>query len=256
MTVARIDAADTKQIEKFRGIGIEFGMLPQVLVVKNGELFRYDGLYSSFENLLFMVQHLITPLVKLKYEDHIFDFLDTSEPALYEEDYKNGLLQTGLIQKNFGGYVQSIGFNTRAVAFFFEQKEYEEEITALTRVAEKLSVRMNLRIAIVTDKDLINKMKKKYPQYFEELTKSTMLLKRYDGEVFKLNLSTAETVSYNWWINSKSKKPIDNLNHGAYQLGEVSNMPMIVLYVSFDSTKPKQFKKCTDAIAVLNNLAP
>lgn len=67
-------------------------MLPQVLVVKNGELFRYDGLYSSFENLLFMVQHLITPLVKLKYEDHIFDFLDTSEPALYEEDYKNGLL--------------------------------------------------------------------------------------------------------------------------------------------------------------------
>ena len=53
--MARIDAADTKQIEKFRGIGIEFGMLPQVLVVKNGELFRYDGLYSSFENLLFMV---------------------------------------------------------------------------------------------------------------------------------------------------------------------------------------------------------
>jgi len=41
-------------------------------------------------------------------------------------------------------------------------------------------------------------------------------LKRYDGEVFKLNLSTAETVSYNWWINTKSKKPIDNLNHGAY----------------------------------------
>lgn len=152
--------------------------------------------------------------------------------------------------------MQSIGFNTRVVAFFFEQKEYEEEITALSRVAEKLSVRMNLRIAIVTDKDLINKMKRKYPQYFEELTKSAMLLKRYDGEVFKLNLSTADTVSYNWWINTKSKKPIDNLNHGSYQLGEVTNMPMVVIYVSFDSTKPKQFKKCTDAIAVLNNLAP
>ena len=160
MTVARIDAADSKQIEKFRGIGIEFGMLPQVLVVKNGELFRYDGLYSSFENLLFMVQHLITPLVKLKYEDHIFDFMDTSEPALYEEDYKNGLLSTGIITKSFNGYVTSIGYNTRVVAFFFEQKEYEEEITALRRVAEKLSVRMNLRIAIVTDKDLISKMKK------------------------------------------------------------------------------------------------
>ena len=53
MTVARIDDADKQQIEKFRAIGIEFGMLPQVLIVKNGELFRFDGLFSSFENILF-----------------------------------------------------------------------------------------------------------------------------------------------------------------------------------------------------------
>ena len=53
MAVARIDAADKQQIEKFRAIGIEFGMLPQVLIVKNGELFRFDGLFSSFENILF-----------------------------------------------------------------------------------------------------------------------------------------------------------------------------------------------------------
>lgn len=33
-------------------------------------------------------------------------------------------------------------------------------------------------------------------------------------------------------------------------------MPMIVLYVNFDKSKPKQAKRCTDAIAVLNELAP
>lgn len=216
-------------------------MLPQVLIVKNGELFRFDGLFSSFENILFMMQNLANPLIELKYEDHINDFLDTTEPGIYANDYKGGLLQQNdVIMKNYNGYVKSIGFMTRVVAMYYNQEEYEDEINALTKVAEKLAVRMNLRIAIVTDKELINKMKKKYPNYFEELSKSAMVLRRYDGEIFKLNLSSAETSRYNWFINKNSKKPVDSMTHGAFQLGEVSNMPMVILYVSFDKTKPKQ----------------
>jgi len=108
MTVARIDAADKKQIEKFRAIGVEFGLLPQVLVVKNGELFRYDGLFSSFENMFFMMQHMARPLVELTYEDHIHDFLDTSEPGMYSDDYRGGLLgPSDLMTQNFNGYVQT-----------------------------------------------------------------------------------------------------------------------------------------------------
>ena len=111
---------------------------------------------------------------------------------------------------------------TRVVAMYYNPDEYQDEINALTKVAEKLAVRMNLRIAIVTDKELINKMKKKYPNYFEELSKSAMILRRYDGEIFKLNLSSAETSRYNWFINKNSKKPLDNMTHGAFQLGELS----------------------------------
>lgn len=191
-------------------------MLPQVLVVKNGELFRFDGLFSSFENVLFMMQILANPLVELKYEDHIFDFLDTNEKGIYSDDYKGGILQKDVIMKNFNGYVQSIGYMTRVVAMFYNQDEYEDEINALTKVAERLAVRMNLRIAIVTDKELINKIKKKYPNYFEELSKSAMVLRRYDGEIFKLNLSSTPTSHYNWFINKNSKKPIDLMNHGAF----------------------------------------
>ena len=33
-------------------------------------------------------------------------------------------------------------------------------------------------------------------------------------------------------------------------------MPMVVIYVSFDKSKPKQLQRCTDALVVLNNLAP
>jgi len=105
---------------------------------------------------------------------------------------------------------------TRVVAMFYNQDEYEDEIAVLRRVAERLSVRMNLRIAIVTDRELINRLKKKYPNYFEELSKSSMILRRYDGETLKLNLATAETNSYNWWINKNSKKPIDTMYTGAF----------------------------------------
>ena len=70
-----------------------------------------------------------------------------------------------------------------------------------------------------------------------------------------MNLSSSNTNSYNWWINTSSKKPVDDMNHGAFQLAEVSNMPSVILYVSFDKSNPKQLQRCMDAIQVLTNMA-
>jgi len=107
--------------------------------------------------------------------------------------------------------VVGIGYMTRVTAFFYDADEYKDEIKHLTFVARKLSHRMNLRISVVTDKELINKMKKKHPMMFEDVSKSSMVLRRYDGELLKLDISTAESALYNWWINSNSKKPVDEL---------------------------------------------
>jgi hypothetical protein len=216
MAVARIDAGDAKTIEKFRAIGIEFGLLPQIFIVRDGELHRYDGLFNNFENLFFQMQIMARPIVELKYEDHINEFLNTAEPGLFEIDYKGGLIQQDTFTKNFNGFVQAQGYMTRVVAMFYGKDEYTDEIDALTKVAQRLAVRMNLRIGIVTDKDLINKFRKKNPSYFEELSKSTMIVRRYDGETFKLNLATADTNTYNWFINKSSKKPVDSLKNGAF----------------------------------------
>jgi hypothetical protein len=38
------------------------------------------------------MQNLANPLIELKYEDHVNDFLDTTEPGIYANDYKGGLL--------------------------------------------------------------------------------------------------------------------------------------------------------------------
>lgn len=133
---------------------------------------------------------------------------------------------------------------------FYNEEEYADEIDALRARAETNSCRMNLRIGIVKDKDLINRLKIKYPNWFptDHLSKSTMVLKRYDGTTHVANLATMDVTQYSWWINKNSKKPIDALQNGAYQLSDLVSLTQVILFVSFDKSDPKQYKRCTDAI--------
>ena len=49
------------------------------------------------------------------------------------------------------GLVEQYGFNTRVIAFVSDPDKYRAEINALTKVAEKLAPRINLRVAILDD---------------------------------------------------------------------------------------------------------
>ena len=49
--------------------------------------------------------------------------------------------------------------------------------------------RYNLRIGIVTDPEVIKATKLEMPDYFEDIGLSVMLLRRYDGHIFKINLA-------------------------------------------------------------------
>ena len=48
-------------------------------------------------------------------------------------------------------FAAQLGHNTRVVAFFYDKKEYAEEIDRLKRLASEASDRYNLRIGLVTD---------------------------------------------------------------------------------------------------------
>lgn len=80
------------------------------------------------------------------------------------------------------------GYNTRVVAFFYDKKEYKDEIRILSDTARHLSNRFNLRVGVVTDQRLVTKMKKTHPELFLEVGMSVMVLRRYDGTLFKLNV--------------------------------------------------------------------
>ena len=82
-----------------------------------------------------------------------------------------------------------MGYSTRVVAFFYDKQEYDEEIKILKDVALFLTNRYNLRIGIVTDERLVTKMKKSHADLFLDVGSSVIVLKRYDGAMFKLNVA-------------------------------------------------------------------
>ena len=47
--------------------------------------------------------------------------------------------------------LKNAGYNTRVVAFFYDKKDFEDEIRILKDTGRHLSNRFNLRIGIVTD---------------------------------------------------------------------------------------------------------
>ena len=97
-------------------------------------------------------------------------------------------------------YAQAMGFSTRVIAFFYDKKEYAEEIDYLRKHAIQASNRYNLRIGLVTDQKLILRMKKSHATYFLDVGLSVMILKRYDGEIFKLNVAEELPDKYHGFI--------------------------------------------------------
>ena len=83
-------------------------------------------------------------------------FLDNSASTIWEEDYTGtSLLPKGGQpidpERRMDEYARAMGFSTRVIAFFYDKKEYSEEIDYLRKHSMQASNRYNLRIGLVTD---------------------------------------------------------------------------------------------------------
>ena len=76
-------------------------------------------------------------------------------------------------------------------------------------------------------------MKKEHADLFFQEGMSVMVLKRYDGALFKLNVADTQPNKYVWWITNHSTKPIDKMNGAGYQITESARMPMVTVFVDF-----------------------
>jgi len=96
-------------------------------------------------------------------------------------------------------------------------------------------------------------MKKTHAELFLEVGMSVMVLKRYDGALFKLNVADTQPARYVWWITVNSVKPVDKMSGPAYQISEAARMPIITAFTNFED--PVVAQKSTDLIKKLEVLA-
>ena len=115
---------------------------------------KYDGWFGEFAALVMQMQRVAEPTIVLDDEDEIMDFLETQPATMWEDDFFEGLINRGVelpFQEVMNSQLQEIDYNTRLVGFFYEKKEYKEEIQIFKNNMQYLSNRLNLRAGIVTD---------------------------------------------------------------------------------------------------------
>jgi len=142
------------------------------------------------------------------------------------------------------------------VAFWYGKDEWSEEINAYKTAAMRNAGRVNLRVAQVTDPQLINRMKKAHPEMFNTMSGlSVMLLKRYDGHLEKLDLNISPAGNYNWWMNARSSKPVDQLSRASFQLTEYANLPMVIIFLDFNSADERTARESHEVVSILEETA-
>ena len=95
---------------------------------------------------------IVEPIVRFEQLADLEEFFNSEKIELgqiWEKDY-SGSIVDGLSREEIGDInVKEYGFNTRVLAFISDVEDYGVYIDALTKVAEKLAFRPNLRIGIV-----------------------------------------------------------------------------------------------------------
>lgn len=228
-----------------------------IYISHNGKYHKYDGMFADINQLVQHMQRVANPLIPLTSEEEIFKFLDNSESTIWNGDLSGTLLAKDY-NFNDGGRMnrlaKEMGYNTRVVAFIYDKSEYAEEIKILRTHAQILANRYNLRVGIVTDERLVKMMKKSHEYLFPEFGMSCLVLKRYDGQIIKANLAELDAAAYLWWMTVKTTKAVDELKPASFQMNELANIPMIILFVDFSN--PKVAEKSADLIKLMESIAP
>lgn len=177
--------------------GIRAESSPAIFVYYDGVFYPFDGNRTSIGPLIFFMNRLVTPLLSLETEQDLLNFLELSN----EPNETTKFLSKS--QLKMGSEYTDRQVKTRVVAFIYDKDDFKEELRVLRQSSRSSARRDDLRVGIVTDRKVIKKYKQKYgTAWFPEVSYSSLVLKRYDGETFSydfLNESPINTPYF--WIN-------------------------------------------------------
>jgi len=224
---------------------------PTIAVFYDGSYYIYDGNKDSKEEMLHFINRVINPIVQLKTDEDVENFLDVNK----EWQEKTKFFESQLV--NLASIYKSRKTKTRVIAFIYDKSDFPEELTNLRLTGRLSAKRDDLRIGLVTDKKIIKKYKAKYGSlWFPEGTYSTLILKRYDGQVYHIDL-LSDDKNFMYWINKKSITNVEEMVPETFRIFEILRQPILVAFVDLDSKSKKEFKDSVFLIdEVLKEVAP
>lgn len=167
--------------DAIRELNITFFKVPSLFFVKD-KFFHQFNTYFRANNILRFINNIINPVVELNSIQEVENFLDTTKDVEEDNDFLSG---TKIEIEPFFEHI----YRNRLVGFFADQEEYMSEYENFYKYAEKISHRNELRIGIVTNRDLIRHFKSIYEgSWFNVHSWNSIVLKRDDKTMF-LDLS-------------------------------------------------------------------
>jgi hypothetical protein len=199
--IARVDSGEDSDFIKLESFSNEFEP-PVIYLFYEGRYFAYDNTLSDVTYLIQFINRILHPVITLKNEKEVLSFVNQS---VYIQDYKSKFFKHYV--KHHGEDLTALKFytpvnyanlkyKTRVLVLIYEKGDYDEEIKEIKMAARFLANREEVRIGLVTDSKMIKKYKKEQPNWFKSRSSfNSMVIKRYDGEVFVVDLISREEMT-------------------------------------------------------------
>lgn len=231
--------------------GIDVKKVPRFALHLNGENFEYgETFHKNF--ILHFINRKLFPVVLLKTQEDIENFINMEKEwkentPFYREKYYE-----------FGEYFPQFRKVTRVIAFVKNKNDFKDEMKQLSRAAFHLSDREDLRVAKVTNPDLVTEYKKMYDlEWFSEISSNSIVMLKKDYQrsdlitySYDLNI---ETMMMEDWINEKSLEPLEEVSGFAFKIISQLKKPMFMAFINRDH--PEYGKESVELFHILEDIA-
>jgi hypothetical protein len=168
-------------LDALKELKVGFFKVPSLYFVKEKEFIQYNSFFKA-DNIMRFINNILHPVVELNSVADVELFFDTEKNFEEHNDFL-GNLKLDIPEETDHHY------RNRIVAFFADVDEYSAQYSTYISNAEKISHRPDLRIAIVTDKEIVRHFKQSYEGiWFNSHSWNSIVLKRISTYKF-LDLS-------------------------------------------------------------------
>ena len=163
------------------------------------------------------MNRVIYPVVLLKTRDQVEKFMDTNTEWVENTPFYRQRFV------GFGDYFRQFRKVTRVIAFISSKSDFEDEQKLLSEAGVELALREDLRIAKITNPNIVKEYKKLYNfKWFSEVSSNSIVMFKKDRNkseniVKFYDLNTETNIPKNW-ISENSIENLEELSGSTFKI--------------------------------------